>query len=163
MNKRTVYLETTIVSYYVARPSRDLIIAARQQLTHEWWDEHRQKYRLVVSPVVAREIAAGDPAVAERRMELLAGVSVLSTETPINSLAREIESALRIPKPKVADALHLAYAIHHKVDIFLTWNCTHLANPDMERPLYDYCIANRLWFPLICTPEEMIARKEIPE
>ena len=160
---RTVYLETTIVSYYVARPSRDLVTAARQQLTHEWWDEHRQEYRLLASPVVAREIAAGDPVVAERRMELLTGVTMLSSEAPIDPLARQIENELRIPKAKVADALHLAYAIHHKVDIFLTWNCTHLANPDMERPLYEYCIANRLWFPLICTPEEMIVRKEISD
>ncbi len=47
--KPIVYLETTIVSYLTARPSRDLIIAAHQQITQEWWDSRRNNYDLYVS------------------------------------------------------------------------------------------------------------------
>ncbi len=35
MMKPKIYLETTIISYLAARPSRDLIVAANQQMTQE--------------------------------------------------------------------------------------------------------------------------------
>jgi len=67
---RTVYLETTIVSYYVSRPSRDLVIAARQELTREWWETKRDRYRLCISPLVTDEAGRGDPDMAAKRMKL---------------------------------------------------------------------------------------------
>jgi hypothetical protein len=51
MNER-VYIETTFVSYLTARPSRDLIVAGHQQITHEWWDTHREDFELCVSQLV---------------------------------------------------------------------------------------------------------------
>ena len=33
-----IYIESTIPSYVVARPGRDLIQAANQQLTRDWWE-----------------------------------------------------------------------------------------------------------------------------
>jgi hypothetical protein len=36
--KRTIYIETSVISYRVARPSRDIIVLARQEITAEWWD-----------------------------------------------------------------------------------------------------------------------------
>jgi hypothetical protein len=35
--KQKVYIETSVVSYPAARPSRDLLIAARQEATAELW------------------------------------------------------------------------------------------------------------------------------
>ncbi|MDL1963439.1 MAG: hypothetical protein LWW98_03710 [Deltaproteobacteria bacterium] len=35
----SVYIETTIVSYLVARPNRDLLVATHQQITQVWWIE----------------------------------------------------------------------------------------------------------------------------
>ncbi len=64
--KPKVYVETSIVSYLAARPSRDLIVAAHQQITHEWWDVRRAQYDLYVSQVVIREASAGDPSAAAR-------------------------------------------------------------------------------------------------
>jgi hypothetical protein len=34
-----VYLETSFIGYLTSRPNRDLIVAAHQQITHEWWDD----------------------------------------------------------------------------------------------------------------------------
>lgn len=159
MSMRTVYLETTIVSYYVSRPSRDLIMAARQQLTREWWEGERPDCRLVVSPVVLDETREGDPAAAARRMALLAGMAVLPASPKIDPLAVDLGRAIRLPTTKAADAFHLAYAIVYKVDYLLTWNCAHFVNALTRRRLYDYCRQNDLWLPVVCTPEEMIGGK----
>ena len=59
--KRRVYVETTIVSYLASRPSRDVIVAGRQQVTHRWWEVRRPEFDVVVSQVVLDEISAGDP------------------------------------------------------------------------------------------------------
>src|SRR6266705_1973766 len=59
--KPTVYIETSIVSYLTARPSRDLLVAAHQQLTVAWWDEQRTCYELLTSQVVLAAARAGGP------------------------------------------------------------------------------------------------------
>ena len=59
--KPKVYLETTIVSYLTARPSRDLITAAHQQITQQWWHTQRARFDLFVAPPVMQEAQAGDP------------------------------------------------------------------------------------------------------
>ena len=40
----SVYLETTIISYLVARPSSDLLVAAHQHTTEEWWANRRHEF-----------------------------------------------------------------------------------------------------------------------
>lgn len=55
-----VYVETTIPSYLAARPSRDLMIAAHQQVTWDWWDSRRAAFQLYISEVVEAEARAGD-------------------------------------------------------------------------------------------------------
>ena len=37
MMKSKVYVETTIVSYLVAAPTTDVVQAAHQQITRQWW------------------------------------------------------------------------------------------------------------------------------
>jgi len=68
---KLVYIETTIASYLVARPSRDLLQAARQQITHDWWYKERQKYDLCISQIVLDEAAMGDADAAQRRLAIL--------------------------------------------------------------------------------------------
>ena len=63
---------------------------------------------------------------------------------------------LRIPPKAEADATHLALAILHQITYLLTWNCTHLANPVLQKDLIDYCNYHRLHIPVICTPELLI-------
>ena len=77
MAKESVYLETSLVSYLVARPNRDLIRAARQQLTTDWWEKERAKFDLFVSDAVLQEAIAGDPNEATKRMAVLAGIPLL--------------------------------------------------------------------------------------
>lgn len=43
---KSVYIETSIVSYLTSRPSRDLRAAAWQQITTQWWEQERPKHEL---------------------------------------------------------------------------------------------------------------------
>ena len=72
--KQRAYIETSVVSYAVARPTRNLLVAARQQLTHRWWSTADQRFTLLVSPVVIRECAAGHAEMATRRLRAIAGL-----------------------------------------------------------------------------------------
>jgi hypothetical protein len=44
--KAKLYLETTIPSYLVGRPSRDLLVAAHQEITCDWWESRRAEFEL---------------------------------------------------------------------------------------------------------------------
>src|SRR5271154_875522 len=63
-----VYLETKIPSYLTARTSRDLVIAAHQELTAEWWSVHRNRFDLYISELVLDEAGSGDAETAARRL-----------------------------------------------------------------------------------------------
>jgi hypothetical protein len=159
---RTVYIETTIVSYYVSRPSRDLVIAARQELTRQWWETRRCEYHACISPLVTEEARRGDSAVAARRLAMLSDIEMLSPSPEIEVLGKRLKEELSIPDDKESDAFHLSFAVCHRVDFLLTWNCAHLANPTVERLLTDFVRANDLWLPVICTPEEMNEEGNVP-
>jgi len=158
--KQRVYLETTIVSYLVARPSRDLILAAHQEVTREWWERRRKAFELYVSQFVADEAGRGDPEVAARRMECLRGVARLQVTDAAAVVARALVRAHALPEKGLEDALHIALAAVHGMDHLLTWNCRHIANAErmpairlaLERSGYDP--------PTICTPDELMG--EVP-
>jgi predicted nucleic acid-binding protein len=150
-----VYLETTIVSYYVARPCRDVVALARQEVTRAWWERKRGAYHNLISPAVLEEAGAGDRDAARRRLDALGGIEILEYDPAIDSLAERLRSALRIPRRKGVDALHLAYVVYYEIDILLTWNCEHLADAETQRRLADFVRHENLWLPVICTPEQM--------
>jgi len=151
----SLYLETTIVSYATARPSNDPLIREHQRLTRGWWAEKRRNYRVFASQAVVEEAEGGDASAAEERLRLLAEVTLLPPDPRIEPVASMVRLALRIPEKAVSDALHLAFAVHYRLDYLLTWNCAHLANAQSLRRLADFCRAEGLWLPIICTPEEM--------
>jgi len=149
-------LKPPIVSYLTARPSRDLIIAAHQQLTQEWWDTRRGDFNLYVSQFVIRESGAGDSAMAQKRLEALDGIALLSVSTEAITLARTLVEKGPIPEKAEVDALHIAVAASHGMDYLLTWNCKHIANAEMQTGVARLCRAAGFEPPVICTPEELL-------
>ena len=150
-----VYIETTIPSYLTARPSRDLIQAARQQMTREWWDRHRGRFEIVASQLVLDECGGGDTSAASARLAALTGLPLLAITAEAGALARELVAGGSLPTRAAADALHLATATVHGVEFLLTWNCTHLANAVLRRRIESACGARGRRAPAICTPEEL--------
>jgi predicted nucleic acid-binding protein len=151
-----VYVETTIVSYLAARLSRDLIVAAHQQLTEEWWLQRRSSFDLFTSQVVVREAAAGDREIAQRRLDLLAEIPLLAIDDAALELAKRLLHRGMIPARAAEDASHIAIATIHGMDYLLTWNCKHIANAQMQKAVAEICRAAGYEPPTICTPEELM-------
>ena len=154
-----VYIETTFVSYLTARPSRDLIVAGHQQITHDWWDTRRGDYELCVSQLVLQEAGDGDPQAAQERLDVLATMTMLEIKEEAVELAEELVQTGALPAKAGNDALHIAVAAIHRVPYLLTWNCRHLANATMRAQIESVCASKGFKAPIICTPEEMMEGK----
>lgn len=155
MNRPSVYIETSVVSYLAARPSRDLIVAAHQQLTTDWWHNQREQFRLFVSELVVNEASLGDPEMAARRKMFLSGIDLLEIDDRTMNVAQQFVRSLAVPEKASADALHIAAACVNGVDYLLTWNCKHIANGRMKSRIDMVCRAAGYDPLVICTPEEL--------
>lgn len=152
----TVYLETSIIGYLASRPSRDLITAANQQLTRDWWDQYRQQYDLYISEAVVAECSAGDPQAAQERLDVLTGIPVLDVTEEADNLADELLKQVPLPEKAAVDALHIAIATVNGIDYLLTWNCTHIANATLLHRIEAICHAAGFESPTICTPQQLM-------
>jgi len=154
--KPTVYIETTVISYLTAKPSRDLIIAAHQQITHDWWDLALPHFDVFVSPIVLEEISRGDTQAAELRLETVSSFSVLEVLLEVRNLAESYFAAIEIPEKAGADSYNLALAAWHGMDFMVSWNCTHIVSGRVKKIIekinYEYGIRT----PIVCTPEELM-------
>jgi len=151
-----VYLETTLISYLCSRPSRDLLVAAHQQVTFDWWNNRRKGFDCFVSQIVIDEVSVGDPEEAQKRIEIVDMFPVLEVTEESEVLAKAILSSKAIPPKAIRDAAHIAVATIHDVDYLLTWNCTHLANAQVIRRVSLVCNREGFHMPTICTPEELM-------
>jgi hypothetical protein len=154
----SAYLETTIVSYFCARPSRDLIIAAQQEITRVWWQERLPHYRIVISDFVLREAMAGDDLAAKNRISALKPFSLLDITDEVEKLADWFLQKSLVPKKKLIDALHISVAAVHGIDYLLTWNCSHIANAEMRAAISFACDEMGYKCPTICTPQELMGQ-----
>ena len=154
--KSTVYLETSIIGYLASRPSRDLITAANQQLTRDWWDQSREQFDLYISEAIVAECSAGDPQAAQERLNVLAGIPVLDVTEATDSLAGKLLKQVPLPEKAAVDALHIAIATVNGIDYLLTWNCTHIANAALQHRIEAICRATGFASPTICTPQQLM-------
>src|ERR1700730_6899020 len=152
----TLYIETSIVSYLRQRASSQVVMAARQLLTHQWWDEERSNYELVTSQYVLDEASAGDPVLAAERLQSLDGIPLLPLDPQIGVIANKIVSRAILPPKASIDALHIAMVAHHRIQYLLTWNCKHIANARILPRIHDVLTELACPIPIICTPEEMV-------
>jgi len=154
--KASLYLETTIPSYLTGRRTKDLIVAARQEVTHTWWDKRRSEFDLFVSQIVLDEVGEGDPESARRRLALLQGLPLLAVNEDVIALAEAIVRSRTLPEKAARDAAHVAVAAVHGIRFLLTWNCRHLANAEIFEDLGRVCAMAGCRCPVICTPDELL-------
>lgn len=154
--KPKVYVETTVISYLTARPSRDVIIAAHQQITDEWWVTRKKDFDLFASQLVWNEAEAGDREMSRKRLAALEPVELLEVTEEALSLAKELVEKGPLPQKAAEDAIHIAVAVIHGMDYLLTWNCSHLANAAMRSKIEQICRSKGYEPTVICTPEELL-------
>ena len=154
--KPSVYIETSIIGYLTSRPSRDLITAANQQMTHQWWYEHRENFEIFISQFVIEECGEGDADAAQERLNVLTGTGELDATEEVESLAEALMKRVPLPEKAEVDALHIAVATVHGIEYLLTWNCTHIANAAMRPRIEAICRSFGYEPPTICTPQELM-------
>lgn len=154
--KESIYLETTVVSYYTSKPSRDIIVLAHQEITREWWPKAKERFDIYISEIVVEEAALGDPEAAKRRLEELKDFPHLELNDTVEEMANVYMEQLEIPEKAFRDAAHLAIASIHRVDYLVTWNCTHLANGEVIKKLMEINETFGIHTPIICTPESLM-------
>jgi predicted nucleic acid-binding protein len=151
-----VYVETSIVSYLTARPSNNLIAAAWQKETVDWWETQRDRFDLYISEVVIEEAGRGDESAASRRLRALEDIPALQLDKQSVDLAKELIDQGAVPRKALDDALHLAVAAVNGVDFLLTWNCRHIDNAEMKPKIRKVIESKGYQCPEIATPIELM-------
>ena len=149
------YVETTIVSYLTAAPSRDLVLAAHQQVTRDWWST-RDAFELFVSQFVVDEASAGNAGAAALRVAALRDLVLLDLTPDATRLATELIRGGGVQGKAGIDALHIGVASVHGMDYLVSWNCTHIANATMRARIEAICRGAGFEPPVICTPLELV-------
>ncbi|NJP11170.1 MAG: type II toxin-antitoxin system VapC family toxin [Leptolyngbyaceae cyanobacterium RU_5_1] len=151
-----VYIETSILDYLTARPSRDLIVAANIEVTREWWDKRRNDFQLYSSQAVVKETSQGDAEIAFQRLEIIRDFVLLDLNQSVLDLAEQFLGHSSLPVKANVDAVHIAAATVHGMDYLLTWNCKHIANAQIQRKLAEISLDFGYDLPILCTPYELL-------
>jgi hypothetical protein len=154
--KPRLYIETTIPSYLVSSPSKDVIVAGHQQITRFWWDTRRDDFEIFISQFIIDEASEGDAAQVQKRLKAIETFAQLEITNEVLRLAEAFLSNNIIPKKAATDAAHIAVAAVHNMDYLMTWNCAHIANATIFNSVKNICLQEGFSFPIICTPEELM-------
>ncbi len=156
--RKTVYVETTIPSFYhEVRPEPEMV--ARRNWTREWWDRHSTGYELVTSEAVLEELGGGEYPQKDAAIALLDPLPVLLTSEEVPEIAAAYVAHKVMPRAPVGDAMHLALASHYKCDFLLTWNCRHLANANKFERIREVNTKLGLFVPTLVTPLQMLGEE----
>lgn len=150
-----VYIESSVISYLVSRPSRDVVISGRQAISHDWWENHRQRFEIRVSALVEEEISRGDSLADQRRLVLIEGIPSLAISDETTELAELLLTQGAVPEGSEEDALHIAIAVAQGVDYLLTWNFKYINNAEMKSTIAKVVESCGFICPQICSPEEL--------
>lgn len=161
--KPRIYVETTVVSYLVARPSHDVTLAARQQATQQLWTEHSHNFEFVVSDIVLTEISQGDAMAVRHRLEVLTGLTVLNISPEANTLAQNLIDTGAVPQNLRPDAQHIAIATVNSIEYLISWNYKHIVNATKRDLINQVCRASGFQPTTLYTPIELIEEIQVKE
>lgn len=153
--KFRVYLETSFISYLVARKSRDLKQITNHDATKYWWNHERHNFECYVSQLAIHEAGKGNPGEARKRLEVCSRLRKLAITSEAEEIARQLLTQGAFPQNAVEDALHVGIAAAHKMDFILTWNFRHLANVVAQNRMQSVLRTMNIKLPVMCIPQEL--------
>ena len=156
----SVYLETTVIGNIAGRMHPDPKIAARQQVTREWWTTAPDRYDLYVSEITIEECGDGDPDAAKERIDLVRNIDLIETSAEAEELAELLVNRLAVPASEPRDALHIAIATVNAVQFIATWNFKHILNPHLQTKIANACREGGYDPPVICTPQQLLETED---
>ena len=151
--KESVYIESSVISYLTSRPSRDLVIAYRQHVTLDWWENQRADFELVVSSLVCEEIQEGEPEASQNGIKAIEEIEILDVAEKSIELAELLMLENVFSAGCGNDALHLAIAATQEIDYLLTWNFKQLNNAQKKNKLFNIVSFAGYRCPQLCSPE----------
>ena len=157
---KTIYLETTIVGHLVGRIHRDPLIAARQQVTRDWWRDEASKYSVLISQLVLDECSDGDPEAASERLEAVKNLDLLDVSDEVDALSAALIAGNAVPASEPRDAFHIAISAVNGINYLLTWNFKHIANASLRGRIEQVCRETGFDPPVICTPDELMGNDD---
>ena len=154
--KPKVYIESSVISVAANRMPSDLVLAAKQKMTLDWWTDRSSHLSLFISQLVLGEIGSGDAVAAERRLSMVRSLPLLEMTDDALELARSMLISRLVPKKAAEDAIHIAVAAVHGMDYLVSWNCKHIANAMLRIKIANGIERAGYRAPVICTPEELM-------
>ena len=154
--REKVYIETSVVSYFTSKPSTDVIIAGRQEITRRKWAHILDVFDAFISVLVLQESEQGDSEAVQKRLEVIANIPVLSVTGDAEKLALILILEGPIPEKSPEDALHISIATVNGMDYLLTWNFAHINNAQMKSKIASKIERHGYQCPVICSPEELL-------
>lgn len=164
--KPRVYIEPTVISHLVARPSNDVILASWQRASRQLWKDYTDRFEFVISDIVRAEIQRGDPTAAQQRLAVVSSLTVLEISPEMDNLVEKLLDSGAVPRNVRPDAQHIAIATGHGVDYLVSWNHKHIVNENKREYINQVCQEAGFQPITICTPMELmedIQMKETPE
>ena len=159
--KLKVYCETSFWSYLAGKQTADEKIARDQAITLKWWQEIAPKCDIYISRHVTVEAERGSALFAQRRAEAMsAALSIDGMIEEVKQLAALLLAAHAIPETEPTDALHIATASVYAMDVLLTLNCKHMANPVALPKTISTISKAGYECPIVITPIEFMDRRE---
>ena len=161
--KKRVYIETSIISFLTARPSKNLLASAWQSMTIDWWEKRGNLFDIFTSVLVHEEAGRGDKDAAQKRLKSLEGIPILELTDSAIELSKRLLSQKALPLNATDDALHIAMASVHNIDFLLTWNCRHIDNAETKPIVRSVILSDGFNYPEICTPQELMGDESYEE
>ncbi|MXY99198.1 type II toxin-antitoxin system VapC family toxin [Candidatus Poribacteria bacterium] len=161
--KPRVYIEPTVISHLVARPSNDAILASWQKASRQLWEDYADKFEFVISPIVRAEIQRGDPTAAQQRFEVVSLLRILELFPETDILAQKLLDSGAVPRNSLTDAQHIAIATVHRVEYLVSWNHKHIVNENKREHINQVCREAGFQSITICTPIQLMEDIQMKE
>lgn len=158
MIKESVYIETSIFSfYYDERPDPSIMV--RREWTREWWKNCRSDYTFITSMAVLDELNRGNKLHKGQALGLAMTLPAIALTDEIAEIVQIYVAHHVMPKDPMGDALHLALASFHKCDYLLTWNCQNIANANKFAHIRRINALLGLHVPELVTPLQLMRQE----